>query len=95
MWKEKAPTGHRGRAAVTIRPNAPGWFTGEPKTRFWLKLRDNGEGSNAPPDEWSEWYPDVPAWGLYASVCGPTPWVDFPFVPELQESEGANIQVKP
>ena len=80
---------------VTTGPLTPDWFTADVGTRFWLKVRDNGEGSNAPPDEWTDWYPALPQFGLYSSVCGDTPWIDDPFVPDLVPSEGANIQVKP
>ncbi len=80
---------------VSTGPDTPAWFTADVGTRFWLKVRDNGEGRNAPPDEWTDWYPALPQFGLYSTVCGETPWVDDPFIPELEESESANIQVKP
>jgi hypothetical protein len=80
---------------VSTGAYTPGWFTGEPGTRFWLKVRDNGEGSKAPPDEWTDWYPDLPLFGLQVTVCEPNTFVGGSGAAPLQESQGANIQVKP
>jgi hypothetical protein len=80
---------------VTTGANTPGWFTAEPGMRFWVKVRDNGEGSKAPPDEWTNWYPDLPLYGLEVTVCEPNTFVGGSGAPPWQEIAGGNIQVKP
>jgi hypothetical protein len=63
--------------------------------RLWFKVRDNGEGAGADPDEFTDWY-----WSgcgiATASRCGPYPFPDdWPgWVPDFISIEGGNIQVK-
>jgi hypothetical protein len=59
------------------------FFTPEVGDYIWFKVRDNGEGNNAPTDQFSDWW-------LFGSDpnCG-----NFGF--SLQDIENGNIQVKP
>jgi hypothetical protein len=62
--------------------------------RIWFKVRDNGEGAGASPDEFTDWYFD---WcGTFtATVCGPYPLEEFPsFIPDFIPIYAGNVQVK-
>lgn len=56
----------------------------------WFRVKDNGEGANAPPDEITFWYfcPDGPT-GCDVPTCGSNANAD------LFSIEAGNIQVKP
>lgn len=63
-------------------------------SRIWFKVRDNGEGAGASPDEYTDWFSD---WcGIWTqTVCGPYPYEDFPgWVPDFVPIYAGNIQVK-
>ncbi|MGW8320667.1 MAG: hypothetical protein ACWGSD_03855 [Thermodesulfobacteriota bacterium] len=62
--------------------------------RVWFKVRDNGEGAGASPDEFTDWWPDL--CGTFTStVCAPHPWEEYPlFVPDFIPIYAGNIQVK-
>jgi hypothetical protein len=63
--------------------------------RVWAKVRDNGEGSNSLPDEFTDvmtWYPDEAT----VTACGPYPFEEWPdWVPDLVPIKNGNVQVKP
>jgi hypothetical protein len=57
-------------------------------TSFWMRVRDNGEGANAAPDQWSDLiYSLDPTFDL-AARCATY------FYPGLFPVEGGNIQVR-
>lgn len=62
--------------------------------RIWLKVRDNGEGTGADPDEFSDYW--FEGCGMVTfTQCGAYPVEEFPdFVPELIPVQAGNIQVR-
>jgi hypothetical protein len=63
--------------------------------RVWFKVRDNGEGNNNPPDEFTDWYAWFPE-ELTITHCKPYPIEEFPdWIPDLVAIEVGNIQVRP
>jgi len=65
------------------------WF--DIGTRFWFKVVDNGEGYDAPPDLFSDIWPQV----YEVTVCGEQPFVGIDFDADLFTVEVGNVQVKP
>ncbi len=65
-------------------------------TRIWFRVRDNGEGANAPPDEFTDWFFGAPELGFTLTVCAPNVFEEFPeFIPGYAPLANGNVQVKP
>ena len=80
---------------VRIGPDAPDIFTFEVGSRFWFRVRDNGEGERSSPDEFTDWYPDFPQWDDPVTICEPYPYASTPeWTPAFGPIENGNIQVK-
>lgn len=75
--------------------SVPGLAVGQ---RLWAKVRDNGEGAGAEPDEFSDWFIDIGGLGgtpTTITACAPNPVVEFPgFIPGLLPIDRGDIQVR-
>ncbi|MGD2153694.1 MAG: hypothetical protein PVG79_10550 [Gemmatimonadales bacterium] len=62
--------------------------------RLWFKVRDNGEGAGADPDEFTDWYWEGCGVAT-ATQCGEYPFEEWPgWIPGFIPIEGGNVQVK-